>query len=534
MNKGHIPGEYRLAAQLLLVCLLIGMPLLVQSENPGQTEDTGQVFLPLIELARDRPLPYPNCRYGSVALWNPVEAYDIASLNLGWYLSAPRLHPLNPHEASPIHLIRLKGRDCPFMPYEENGVIISCPHPEYWSEAIITPTLTADGLGQVVDENPGGIWLVGNEPDRPYFMDDVLPSQYAQAYHDTYNFIKQRDPSALVGVGGIVVPTPLRLQYLDMILGEYQSRYGRTMPVDVWNTHIHIVREVKDSWGADIPPGIDETVGTLFTKSQHADLATFQQLIFDFRAWMKGRGQQDKPLIISEFGILWPEWLNDEFGNPFDAPRVIAFMQETMAWLDGYADSELGYPADNHRLVQRWNWYSLDDDAFLPPPQEDFRKWNGWLFESDTLERSVFGDSFAQFTSQIWPARDLVPYHFQLNPLPGPTVSPSGTATVTLQIDILNSGNTLVDRSFTVAVYERIGSTLDLVATTTITNPVPGCAGMVTAQIEWPNANLGPHQLSVTVDSTERVGEVDEGNNTLEKLVFIADHQLCLPLLDKK
>ncbi len=525
MTRSHIPGRYRLAANLLLVCLLVALPLVVASESPEQTQDPGQVFFPLVALARDHPLPYPNCRYGSVALWNPVEAYDIASLNLGWYLSAPKSHPLNPHKASPIHLIRLKGRDCSY---------IACPNPEYWSEATISPTLTTDGLGRAVDDNPGSIWLVGNEPDRPYFMDDVLPSQYAKAYHDTYNFIKQRDPSALVGIGGVVVPTPLRLQYLEMILSEYQAHYGYMMPVDVWNTHVHIVREVKDSWGADIPPGIDETVGTLFTKSQHADLVTFQQLLLDFRVWMKAHGQQDKPLIISEFGILWPEWLNDEFGNPFDVPRVINFMHQTMAWLDSYADPELGYPADNHRLVQRWNWYSLDDDAFLPPPQEDFRKWNGWLFESDTLQRSVFGDGFAQFTNQIWPTQDLVAYHFQMNPLPGPTVSPSGTATVTLQIDIVNSGNTSVEDPFTVAFYERIGSTLDLIATTTITNPVPGCAGMVTAQVEWSHADLGPHQLSVLVDSTDLVDETDESNNALEKMVYIADHHICLPLVPRE
>ncbi len=362
-------------------------------------------------------------------------------------------------------------------------------------------------------------------------MDDVLPSQYAQAYHDIYTFIKMRDPTAVVGVGGVVVPTPLRLEYLDSILDEYQNRYGQPMPVDMWNTHVHIVREVRDNWGADVPPGSDVDTGTLFTKSQHADAELFKQLVIDFRSWMATKGEQDKPLIITEFGILWPEWLVDEFGKPFDAPRVIEFMTDTMAWLDSYTDPALGYGADSHRLVQRWNWYSLDDDSILNPDLPDHHRWNGWLFESETQLRSVFGDAFAGHTAQRWPEHDLLAYSFQTSPTTLPLLGPSETTTVTLQIQIANGGNTQVDQPFSIALYEEISGTLDLIATSSVTQPVSGCGELYSVEMQWPGVMAGSHQILIVVDTAYSVAESNEANNEMQGTIVVPTDRVYLPAL---
>ena len=512
-----LTSKYQAIAMILL-CTLVILPLTALSQDAELGQES-IVYLPLVSLSRLSPLPYPNCRYGSIPLQNPVNEYDIAPLNLGWYLTHPISTPPRPNDILPMHIVRLKGRACSSP---------DCPNPEYWSEAEISPAL-GDDLGQIVDSNPGSIWLIGNEPDRVYYMDDVLPTQYAQAYHDAYAFIKARDPAAQIGIGGIVVPTPLRLEYLDKILHEYKNRYGHPMPVDVWNTHVHIVQEVRDSWGADVPPGSDADVGILFTKSQHADVQTFKELIIDFRSWMAAHGRQDKPLIITEFGVLWPDWLVDEFGMPFDAPRVIDFMHETMAWLDSEADPALGYPADNYRLVQRWNWFSLDDDSIPEDNPPDHHQWNGWLFESETRNRSVFGDAFAAFTNQIWPTNDLLAYRFRTSP-PPPLVSPGETATVTLQIDISNTGNVPVDQPFTVAFYEQISDTLDLIATTTVMDPVAGCGGVVTAQGEWSNVSSGSHQILISVDPANAIAETSNANNELVGVVLIPTRRLYLPI----
>jgi hypothetical protein len=143
---------------------------------------------------------YPNCRYGSIPQMNPITDYDTASINLGWYLTYPSTSPPRPDGVLPVFIVFLQGRDCP-QP--------NCSSPDYWDEAMIYPWgEDGEALGRLVDANPGNIWLVGNEPDRTYYMDDVLPSQYAQAYHKVYALIKEQDPSAQVGIGGVVVPSP--------------------------------------------------------------------------------------------------------------------------------------------------------------------------------------------------------------------------------------------------------------------------------------------------------------------------------------
>ena len=88
---------------------------------------------------------------------------------------------------------------------------------------------------------------------------------YAWAYHDLYMAIKGWDPTARVSAGGIIQATPLRLQYMDRVWDEYQSRYGERMPVDVWNIHAFVLREGRNSWGADIPAGIDVQTGIWYS-----------------------------------------------------------------------------------------------------------------------------------------------------------------------------------------------------------------------------------------------------------------------------
>ena len=165
-------------------------------------------------------------RYGFVALRrNWPQRFDYALLHAGWCVDAARWS----HDAIP----------------------------ESMDQALVIPvytgyTVNSASLGALVDNNPGVIWLVGNEPDCIY-QGDVWPEEYARIYHDVYTFIKGRDRMSLVSPGGIVQPTPLRLQYLDRVLAEYQALYGMPMPVDVWNIHNAILNEVRGAIGGDIP-----------------------------------------------------------------------------------------------------------------------------------------------------------------------------------------------------------------------------------------------------------------------------------------
>jgi len=56
------------------------------------------------------------------------------------------------------------------------------------------------------------------------------------------------------------------------------------------------------------PPGFatDDARATVYESDwTHIDLALFVQQIRAFRAWMAARGQQEKPLIVSEYGVLY-------------------------------------------------------------------------------------------------------------------------------------------------------------------------------------------------------------------------------------
>jgi hypothetical protein len=228
------------------------------------------------------------------------------------------------------------------------------------------------------------LWLIGNEPDVKW-QDNVTPGVYAQAYHDLYVQLKSRDPTCQVAIGGVSQPTPLRLRYLDLILEAYQTRYGEPMPVDVWNVHNFILREERGSWGVDIPAGIDEDSGRLYEIADHDDLEIFQRQIVDFRRWMAAQGQQDKPLIVTEYGILMPA----EYGFPEEG--VEAFMLATFEFFRTATDSELGYPADGYRLVQRWCWYSLYDPRYP----------TGNLLDPEDRTLTPLGEAFAAYAATL-------------------------------------------------------------------------------------------------------------------------------------
>jgi hypothetical protein len=214
---------------------------------------------------------------------------------------------------------------------------------------------------------------------------NATPEQYATVYNTLYNAIREADPTARVAIGGVSQPTSLRLAYLDRVLAAYKARYGTDMPVDIWNVHAFILREELDSWGVGIPPGMEVTQGKLYEIGDHADLTIFKQQIVDFRRWMAERGQRDKPLIVSEYGILMPE----DYG--FSPDLVKQFMIATFDYFLTAKDAALGYGADENRLVQAFCWYSSADTMY-PTPN---------LFDPTTKASTPLGEAFKQYVTGL-------------------------------------------------------------------------------------------------------------------------------------
>lgn len=317
-----------------------------------------------------------------------ITDYDVQDLEIGWYSDwSTSNDPLTPGGIRYVQLIEIKARKYP------------------------TNTL---GLAETIASNPGAIWIIGNEPEAKYSQGNRTPGEYADIYHHLHTLIKSSDPTAWVAIGGVIQPTPLRLQWLDEVLEEYETRYGQPMPVDVWNIHVQILQERLGDWGAEIPAGLDATEGRLYTFTDNANPEIFRQLVIEFRQWMKERGFQNKPLIISEYGVLMPSsYIGDGDAAEGDQ-QLIRFMRETFNFLVTAADPHLGYPADGNRLVQQWLWYSLNSQLYDPETGWGF---NGPLFSSrDPSELTVFGSMFRQYMyALLGRPRALLPIVVQNN-----------------------------------------------------------------------------------------------------------------------
>lgn len=216
----------------------------------------------------------------------------------------------------------------------------------------------ADVLAKLAAQNRGRMWLIGNEPDVEW-QDNTTAEQYAYAYRCAHAVIKHNDPSAQIAIGGVSQLTPLRLAYIDKIWNFYASEFGDRMPVDVWNIHAFVLREEADTWGVRIPPGFEDVAqGMLWEPEDHNNVALIEEQIVRMRTWMAQKGERNKPLIISEYGILLPEI----FGYPQHI--VSEFMWESFDLFVALRDPALGYPQDDNRLVQRWVWFSSRYDLY--------------------------------------------------------------------------------------------------------------------------------------------------------------------------
>ena len=241
-------------------------------------------------------------------------------------------------------------------------------------------------IAATIEAHPGSFWLIGNEPDV-IWQDNATAAEYAGAYHDIYTYIRERDPSARIGAGGIALPTPLRLAYLDNVLRIYQEQYGEPLPADLWSVHLFILREEKDSWGIDIPPGMAATAGQLYEIEDHGDVELVKDYVTAFRDWMAANGYGDKPLAVTEFGILLPE----DYG--FSPAFVQNYLAETFTYFLT-ATGENGLAADGGRLVQYAFWYSLYDEGAYP---------TGNLYDARQGGLTPLGQAFIRFTDTLQP-----------------------------------------------------------------------------------------------------------------------------------
>lgn len=247
---------------------------------------------------------------------------------------------------------------------------------------------TSEAVEEIIRANPGSVWIIGNEPETRG-QGEHTPEEYAAIYHRAYHFVKQVDPHAQVAIGGVVMPTPLRLKWLERCLDHYEATYGEPMPIDVWNIHMQILREKRHDWGCGIPIGLEEDEGRLYEIADNCSVGAFKQLIVEFRTWLHERGEGHKPVIISEYGVLMPSSY-----LPRGDESVLDFMEGTFDYLMAARDPQLGCPADGGRLVQRWAWFSLNFPSYDDTPGG----FNGALYDWRNPDQlTVFGEFYEDY-----------------------------------------------------------------------------------------------------------------------------------------
>lgn len=450
---------------------------------PAYAQQTPSAFLPSMYNGA-----LPLCRVG---INGSLYSYPVKPLRLGWYLDySAGGHPVPNAGISYFPMLRLEQTS--------GGYNFSFSH--------LRDPATEDELRAAVAARPGVYWFIGNEPDRKQYQDDMDPQAYAHAYHDLYHIIKDVDPSAKIVAGAIVQPTRVRLEYLDLVLEQYQTLYNTSMPVDVWAFHNFVLNEASCSyyasqhpddpdlvasvcWGADIPPGVNATDGLRIDVQENDRFDLFKQQVISFRQWMADNGYRNTPAFLSEFGVLMPPGL---FTPDFDSARVNTFMNQTFDFLMNTTDPNTGYPGDGNRLVQRFAWYSMDDNF----------DHNGYLFDRTKpvpTSRTDMGDNFFNYTNAIQENVDFFPVDLALN----------GT---TLKAVIGNSGNLAVGASATVRFFNGDPNAGGVQIGSEQVVKMQGCGEQATANTQWTGVAPGNYTVYVQV-STNSQYELDHSNN---------------------
>jgi hypothetical protein len=371
---------YRTIGYLIALVLLIS-PTSVSSAEPSPSLATTDTA----------------CRFGITSV-APSTGYDIASLGVGSYLDWGAI--TNPSLSDGVEYIRVLRLRNDVYP------------------------VTLANLPGWVDANPGGVWIVGNEPDTTYEgQDALLPEIYADRYYELARIIRRYDPTALIGFGPIVQPTPIRIRYLqrawDRLVIDAGNPSAASSLVDIWAIHSFILNEDTsfwNNWGTGVPPGFqDDHADAFIIDVNHLDytysINIFQPRIIAFRTWMASIGERNKPLWITEYGSLFPPI--DPPGGPdyynVSDELTTSFMLETFDFLLSANDSQIGHPGDGNQLIQRWFWFSLNDHRY---------HFGGTLFDPDTNKLpTLVGNYFIAYQASHLVQPDLYPSSLSLAPI---------------------------------------------------------------------------------------------------------------------
>jgi uncharacterized repeat protein (TIGR01451 family) len=247
----------------------------------------------------------------------------------------------------------------------------------------------------------------------------------------------------------------------------------------------------------------------------HRNIVHFQTFTAALRAWMAAHGERNKPLINTEYGILY-QYIGSYY---ITNAQVNSYMIASFDYLFNATDATTGYPADENRLVQSWVWYSLNDNA-----------WNGNLFDPNSKTLTEFGTTWKNYINNpakplaSLPSVNLRVTNLKVEPNPA-NILPGEMITVTLKADISNSGNSATTTSDNIEVrfWDGIphGSGSTLIGSPQILEDLAGCGRFTTVQAAWPNRDARDHTWYVEVGPIPN--ETNQSDNSAGGIVSISD-----------
>jgi hypothetical protein len=529
---------------LAFVVLLTGVIVALQT-NPIQAYGQPQE-LNATELAASAY----SCRSGLSSL-SSLEDQWLDYFKAGWTLD------FSTAPASTSDLNALNSTFTPMVRIKQNIDV----NGNYLNSYYTIPSMAS--IRQTAQNYPGRLWFLGNEPDRVLVQDDIYPQMYAVGFHDVAAAIKEEDPTALIAIAGLIQPTAGRLQYLDIVWDTYMSLYNEPMPVDVWNMHGYILAEVaydgkvgpaRVALGTD--PGLaikgsnltptscnlqtnpNLHTDNIYCYSEHDSQPILRQHIINMRRWMKEHGQQNKPLIINEYGSLFTYvedsptqcFLQDENGKCFTQPRVSAHMIASANLFETFTDPALGYPDDGYRMVQQWLWFTLFTDSTGQSSNLLVDEYTSFAVGNPAALTQV-GQTFKTLI-------DNETLFVNLKPVQIPSIAAfrnSGTVTVNLTASMLNTGN--LDQMTPVNISFYADSNLtQLIGTASWNSLIRGC-GLpnleTTVSVPWELNTSGVHRYWVKVDSSGSISESNEADNVVQGIVIVDPTNVYLPLVNR-
>ena len=373
-------------------------------------------------------------------------------------------------------------------------------------------------LPSLLSTYPGSIWIIGNEPDSQVsYQDHISAEVYAERFWNMAKVIRANDPTAKIAFGTVIQPTPVRIHYLGLAINKLIALEGdqaRALAlIDIFSIHAFILNErpfttpnCGDCWGAGVPVGYDPATWPAYQVidgTQTYDINRFKSRVTAFRQWMKDIGQQSKPLWITEYGSLFPTRLN------VSELDTASFMEQSFDFMLA-PDSLLGKSDDNNRLVQKWVWYSLNDEIL---------NFGGSLYNPLTKNLTLVGDRFIKYNppvSSVPPTNpDVYIDASNLTVVPGPFTYYK----ITLKV----SNNVSSDRLTGARVDLLLGNTV----VGTVVTDLPRCAGKIPVSFHVKNLQAGQNYTftaRVSLNSKDET-DIDPANN---QVVF---QPLTIPFL---